>query len=502
MGRDVMLGYKTHNSRLDRLQEHLKAENEDLTKALDAYRGLDAVAHRMGLLNVGQSYADSISWWPLISVLGTFSAGKSSFINSYLGVPLQRTGNQAVDDRFTVIVYGRDKDVKTLPGQALDSDPRFPFFRISEALDEVAPGEGRRVDRYLEMKAVPSEQLRGKILIDSPGFDADDQRTATLRITRHIIGLSDLVLVMFDARHPEAGAMRDTLKHLVAEVVGKTDLEKFVYILNQIDTSARENNLEDIVAAWRGSLSQQGLTAGRFYISYNPDVAQPVEDKAVWAAYQAKRDHDNQEILKHIDTVNVFRTYRIVGRIKLLANAIEERTMPALSEAYSDWRRGVLAADAALLAVLAGAAFYWRDLWTDQWLFWAVGALIVFLAWHFGMRRLLSGMVAKRLREEDETGNLRAAFRKSTAVWRPMLAGVRGWSFMAWRRLKRVREEAESLIEALNTRNTDPSGRRPSERDAPRWTQHQVPPSPRAEAAAGGTEPVTVDAAKSSGGPA
>ena len=89
----------------------------------------------------------------------------------------------------------------------------------------------------------------------------------------------------------------------------------------------------------------------------------------------------------------------------------------------------------------------------------AAGTLLVFLVWHFGMRRLLTGLVAKRLREEDETGNLRAAFRKSTAFWRPMLAGLRGWSFMAWRRLKRVREEAEGLIEALNTRNTDPSGR-------------------------------------------
>ena len=500
-----MFGFRTQNSRLDRLQEHLKAENEDLMKALDAYRRLDAVAQRLGLLDAGQSYADSISWWPLISVLGTFSAGKSSFINSYLGLPLQRTGNQAVDDRFTVVVYGRDKDVKTLPGQALDSDPRFPFFRISQALDEVAPGEGRRVDRYLEMKAVPSEQLRGKILIDSPGFDADDQRTATLRITRHIIGLSDLVLVMFDARHPEAGAMRDTLKHLVAEVVGKTDLEKFVYILNQIDTSARENNLEDIVAAWRGSLSQQGLTAGRFYISYNPDVAQPVEDKAVWSAYQAKRDHDNQEILKHIDTVNVFRTYRIVGRIKLLANAIEERTMPALSEAYSDWRRGVLAADAVMLAVLLGAGIYWRQLWAEQWPLLAAGTLLVFLVWHFGMRRLLTGLVAKRLREEDETGNLRAAFRKSTAFWRPLLAGVRGWSFMSWRRLKRVREEAEGLIEAINTRNTDPSGRNPAERDAPLPAKHQVPASPKSDAAAAAStttaEPATATA-RSTAGPA
>lgn len=446
-------------SRLDRLQEHLKVENEDLVKALDSYRSLDSIAHKMGLLDATQSYANAISWWPLISVLGTFSAGKSSFINSYLGIKLQRTGNQAVDDNFTVVVYGRDADVKTLPGQALDSDPRFPFFRISDAIEEVAPGEGRRVDRYLEMKAVPSPELKGKIIIDSPGFDADAQRTATLRITRHIIGLSDLVLVLFDARHPEAGAMRDTLKHLVTEVVGKADLEKFVYVLNQIDTSARENNLEDIVAAWRGSLTQNGLSAGRFYISYNKDAAQPVEDKAVWAAYEAKRDHDHKQILQHIDTVNVFRTYRIVGRIKLLANAIEERTVPALTEAYSDWRRNVLAADAAILAALAGAAVYWRQAWVEQWLIWAAGGLLFVLAWHFFMRRLMAKLIAGRLREEDETGNLRAAFAKSTAFWRPLFAGVRGWSIFAWRRLKRIREEAEQLIESLNTRNTDPSGR-------------------------------------------
>lgn len=454
-------------SRLDRLHDHLKAENEDLMHALEVYRSLDTIGHKMGLLEPSQSYANNISWWPLISVLGTFSAGKSSFINSYLGMKLQRTGNQAVDDHFTVIVYGRDGQVKTMPGQALDSDPRFPFFRISDALEEVSPGEGRRVDRYLEMKAVPSEALKGKILIDSPGFDADDQRTATLRITQHIIGLSDLVLVFFDARHPEAGAMRDTLKHLVSEVVGKADHEKFVYVLNQVDTSARENNLEDIVAAWRGSLTQHGLTAGRFYIDYNKDVAQPVDDRAVWSAYESKRNHDHKEILGHLDSVNVFRTYRIVGRIKQIANAIEERTVPALMAAYSDWRRYVLAADALLLAALGGAAFYWRDLLQEQWIWVAAGAVVLLVAWHFVMRRQLAKMVAKRLRQEDETGNIRAAFLKSVRFWRPLFAGIKGWSLLGWRRIGKCRESAERLIETLNTRNTDPSGRKPAEEAQP-----------------------------------
>jgi GTPase SAR1 family protein len=132
-------------------------------------------------------------------VLGTFSAGKSTFINHFLGYKVQRSGNQAVDDRFTVICYSREATAHALPGIALDSDPRFPLYQISKDIDVAAAGEGKRIDTYLQLKTCPSEALRGKILIDSPGFDADAQRTATLRITDHIIDLSDLVLVFFDA---------------------------------------------------------------------------------------------------------------------------------------------------------------------------------------------------------------------------------------------------------------------------------------------------------------
>ena len=188
-------------NRLERLQDHLKRENPVLVSVVDRYRKLDVVSQKIGLLQADESYATQISWWPLVSVLGTFSAGKSSFINSYLGQTVQNTGNQAVDDRFTVITYSKDSEVRTLPGIALDGDPRFPFYQISEDIENVTQGEGAKIDNYLQMKAVPSEKLCGKILIDSPGFDADEQRKATLKITDHIIDLSDLVLVLFDARH-------------------------------------------------------------------------------------------------------------------------------------------------------------------------------------------------------------------------------------------------------------------------------------------------------------
>ena len=67
----------------------------------------------------------------------------------------------------------------------------------------------------------------------------------------HNIDLSDLVLVFFDARHPEPGTIYDTLEHFVSQTIQRPDSSKFLYILNQIDTTAREDNPEDVIASWQ-----------------------------------------------------------------------------------------------------------------------------------------------------------------------------------------------------------------------------------------------------------
>ncbi|MCB1775413.1 MAG: dynamin family protein, partial [Gammaproteobacteria bacterium] len=85
-------------TRLKHLESHLEQENPVLLNTVQSFRELDTVAYRMGLFDNEQSHATHIPWWPLISILGTFSAGKSTFINHYIGEKLQRSGNQAVDD--------------------------------------------------------------------------------------------------------------------------------------------------------------------------------------------------------------------------------------------------------------------------------------------------------------------------------------------------------------------------------------------------------------------
>lgn len=469
-------------NRLKNLENHLAQENPVLLHTVQSVRLLDRVAYDIGLLPREASFSTHIPWWPLISVLGTFSSGKSTFINHYLGHKIQRTGNQAVDDKFTVICFSGEQEPQVLPGVALDADPRFPFYQISDEIELVAEGEGKRIDAYLQLKTCPSEVLRGKILIDSPGFDADAQRTATLRLTDHIIDLSDLVLVFFDARHPEPGAMQDTLRHLVSDTIHRADSSKFLYVLNQIDTAAREDNPEDVVAAWQRALGERGLTAGRFYTIYNPDAAIPIEDPNRRARFETKRDADLSDIHQRMRQVEVERAYRIVGSLEKTAHDIEDKVVPILMEAIQRWRRRVLWGDVAaygLLTIILGTlsiqAGYWSGLSLNiPWLshlaaspisfYLSLGsAVLLLLAIHFGVRRLAAKTVTYYLRrlgtEMRLRGDLVTAFLRNTRPWRSIFAqNPSGWGKAARQRLKQVIADTDKYVQTLNDRFTNPSG--------------------------------------------
>ncbi len=469
--------------RLKQLEDHLQQENPVLLNAVQSFRKLDRMSRQMGLLNDDESHATQIPWWPLISLLGTFSAGKSTFINDYLGEKLQRSGNQAVDDKFTVISFSEQQDSHTLPGVALDSDPRFPFYKISGEIEKVASGEGSRIDAYLQLKTCASEQLRGKILIDSPGFDADAQRTSTLRITDHIIDLSDLVLVFFDARHPEPGAMRDTLNHLIDKTIRRPDSGKFLYILNQLDTTAREDNPEEVVAAWQRALGERGLTAGRFFTIYSRSAANPIENEALKNRFEKKRNEDIDEIYERMQQVEVERAYRIVGSLEKKARDVEEKTVPALLDLIRAWRKRTLIGDAiALGLILIGFLFgsiqlgQWEGLsYQAGWWQWlsetplraflgALGTYVILLGLHFGIRRLAAKTVAPLARklaaERGVRGNLASAFLANTVPWRSIFSKKpRGWTRRNRRLLGEILEDTDRYVQDLNDSFTNPSGK-------------------------------------------
>jgi len=472
-------------SKLRDLKRRLKQENPVLEHVVDGFRDLDRISRRLGLLDRNESHADRTSWWPLISVLGVYSAGKSSFINHFLGYRLQATGNQAVDDKFTVICFTDEKNVRVLPGLALDADPRFPFFRVSRAIEEATQGEGRRIDAYLQLKTCPSEKLRGRILIDSPGFDADAQRTATLRITDHIIDLSDLVLVFFDARHPESGSMRDTLEHLVRRAIGRRDSNKFLYVLNQIDATAQEDNTEEVFASWQRALAQSGLTAGCCYSLYIPEAALPIADAAVRARFESKRDANLMAIGQRIEQVGVERAYRIVGMLEQTARMLESEVVPRLQRFLAGWRRLTLWLDGAvfggllaLFLILTLHGGYWDGLslrlplWAHLsgyptlqaillWLL-AIGAGYI----HFAIRHWAADRVARRMAADPQLieflPNYLRAFRKNSRWFRSIFCrNPAGWGRRTARSLVKVAEDSQGYIQKLNDMYANPSGEIP-----------------------------------------
>jgi hypothetical protein len=369
-----------------------------------------------------------------------------------------------------------------LPGLALDADPRFPFFRVSRAIDDVAQGEGRRIDAYLQLKTCSSERLRGKILIDSPGFDADAQRTSTLRITHHIIDLSDLVLVFFDARHPESGSMHDTLEHLVRKVMGRRDSNKFIYVLNQIDATAAEDNAEEVFAAWQRALAQSGMTAGCCYTIYIPELALPIADAAARARYESKRDANLRAITQRIEQVGVERAYRIVGMLEQTAHMLENEVVPRLQGFLADWRRLTLWLDGVLFGgllvlfiVLTVYGGYWDGLtlrlplWNHLSAYPVIQSILLcllavaFAYFHFSIRRWTGRRVARRLasaaKESDLFPNYMQAFQKNSRWFRSIFRrNPAGWGRRIARSLAQVSDDAQQYVQKLNDMYANPSG--------------------------------------------
>lgn len=477
-----MFGLKSEiTQHLQQLEGHLSSENPVLLDVIQQYRQLDRVARKTGLLDQQQSFAARIPWWPLISVLGTFSAGKSTFINQFLDDNLQNTGNQAVDDKFTVICYSKDEAHRVLPGVALNSDSRFPFYQISDALEHVTEGEGNRVDAYLQLKTTRSDKLRGMIFIDSPGFDADSQRTETLKLTDHIIELSDLVLVFFDARHPEPGAMKDTLEHLVSETIRRHDSNKFLYILNQIDTTAKEDNPEDIIASWQRALAQNGLTAGKFYTIYNKSVANPIDDTLI-ERFERKCDEDIEAINTRIAEIKTERTYRVIDGLIKNIRILEEKQIPTLRSLISRWRTGVYWRNILfwilITIILLGSSIalgHWQGIhYRGPWLNWLTEApyrigllVIVFFAvmlivHSFARRSALVSVlryIDRTFSDQHERDNYRRAIEKNTRWWRSIFRPEPvGWSKTSKRKLDKIISSANTFIKSLNDQFTFPSG--------------------------------------------
>ena len=278
--------------------------------------------------------------------------------------------------------------------------------------------------------------------------------------------------------------MQDTLEHLVSRTIHRPDSSKFLFVLNQIDNAAREDNPEEVFGAWQRALSNKGLTAGRFYAIYDKDAAIPIEDPKLQERFESKRDQDLTAIEERVDQVEVERAYRIIGVLEHTAQTIQKRVIPRLREARESWKRRVLWLDGIVFSLLAvaGVAWVvtggpWQGLYgamTETPLGWGLflgGIALVAFSIHMCLRQVAARSVASGLQRDESLGEIREwvvrAFQRNAAPWRP-LAGrdPAGLGRGVRRRLAKVLNEADGYVQLLNNRFADPSGGRESRRPA------------------------------------
>ncbi|MEN8803211.1 MAG: hypothetical protein ABF297_14665, partial [Thiogranum sp.] len=84
---------------------------------------------------------------------------------------------------------------------------------------------------------------------------------------------------------------------------------------------------------------------------------------------------------------------------------------------------------------------------------------------HFQARRWAAGKVLGEIRREnseEEGERLSRAFKRNTTLWRSIFdPDPAGWTGRNRKALKAIIRSANQLVQALNDRFTDPSGKRP-----------------------------------------
>jgi len=424
--------------RLKDLEARLAAESPDRLPLLAAARTLDRALKRPGFLRSDESLAMRVPWWPVVAVLGTAGSGKSTFVNRLLGAPV--VGGEE-GGGFTLLAHG-----SVPPGPA---DPRLP--------PDLSMGEGG-----LRPAASDSDALKGLVLVDTPGFDG--AHDAPPGLVEAVVEAADLVLVFFDACHPDPPAIRSTLHRLAPGCRSKV-----VCVLNKIDACATDDDVETLVGVWKEVLAQAGLVEG-IYAVYDADAAGAdaplLADAERRARFAARCDAQFAEIRRRIDAARDGRAERIRTLLAGAAAAVEGEQVPLVRKALRRWRWRVLLADVLWIGLLAGLAAGAVHLAGREtlppfvsWLVegrvnWArgvpvrlVGAFAVVIALlvagHLWLRAAAAQGIAAGLPERAGEAGLdpRRAFRRATRVFRSLFrANPVGWGRGAARRVAKARE--------------------------------------------------------------
>jgi hypothetical protein len=456
---------KTVSKYLSNLEKTFAKDNPVLLNAAKVFHELDQIEYELGLIENEETTASKYSWWPIVSIIGGNSTAKPRFINSYLGTEQQFSGIQASSHKFTALLYNNQATPATLPGTALDVDHRYPFYQVSQKIEQLQKDEGNRINAYLELKTINSERLKGKLFIDAPNVGAMPVTPIMSMLTTHAIENSDLVLVFCDAFETSSSMLNE----LIQQITLHQDTNKFIYLIDAPAATFYPTKSTEIISSWQRRLADLGLNTGQFILLPNQEHSADKQSPPQFV-----------EIDQRLANVEHDRSYRVLNALGKSIHEIENVIIPEVKEAAELWKERVNMSSMLLLGGIAMLLVFAElqiggiiDMLFDP----ITGSIIllvilsILLPLHLIMSKLQSKFIINRLNERRKElhlmENLGELFESNLTFSRMLFnySEPSGWDKRTQSRLAHLSEKAKDLVQSLNDSFSTYDDHDPNSRD-------------------------------------
>jgi tetratricopeptide (TPR) repeat protein/GTPase SAR1 family protein len=159
----------------------------------------------------------------LVTVMGEFSSGKSSFVNAFIGADVAPTGITPTTATINVVRYGRERGGRVI--QQDGTTHELGWDALMMHLRELTPEAARDIDRVEIL--VPLPQLEKINIVDTPGLNSiQPEHEAT---ARGFIARADAVVWVFTAAQGGKASEKNALQSIRDE--GK----RVLGVLNKAD---------------------------------------------------------------------------------------------------------------------------------------------------------------------------------------------------------------------------------------------------------------------------
>lgn len=426
---------KTVSKHLINLEKLFASTDPVLQKAVKVFQELDSLEFDMGLLENDETTARKCSWWPLISTLGGYSPAKSEFINRFLGAQLHTTRH-----KFSVLQYTPQTSSATLPGSALDADHRLPFYQIGREIEQVAPGEGSKINSYLELVTANSNKLKNKLIIDTPVLNPSAESAVNSLLRKHVIAISDLVLVFTDLFEADPEFNKDA----VDSIIEHQDTNKFLFVVDHSELNLDPNKILEITASWQRRLTELGVSTGQFVVlSQNGDTT-PIEQR--------------------VNNLNNDRSYRVLESLENSIRAVDDVVVDEVEKALITWKERsnattlIILSFIIMLILFAEIAVGILDLFFDPIIGPAILLALIALLTpiHIIISRVHAKFIINQLNKRQKQLNLSedlsGLFEKSLTFWRMLLPITQpvGKNKKNRKKMQNLLEQTKDLVQALN----------------------------------------------------